>query len=89
MLRARLKALEGQERLTPEQWAKFEEGLAYVKDAASRLGRYDWRHAAATALITKAADIGVPFVGKLLIRVASQLMSGGADVPSLTPGDLV
>jgi hypothetical protein len=75
--------------LSPEQWAKFEEGLAYVRGAAARLGRYDWRQAAATALITKAAEIGVPLVGQLLIRVASQLVSGASDVPSVTSGDLV
>jgi len=89
-LRERVRAVEAQgTRISPDQWAKFEEGLTYVKEAAARLGRYDWRHVAATALITKASEIGVPLVGKLLIRVASQIMSGGVDVPSLTSGDLV
>jgi hypothetical protein len=74
--------------LTAEQAAKLDEGLAYMKDALGRLGRFDWRNVAVTTLITKASEIGIPAIGNLLVRMASHIIgSGGHEVHVLPPGD--
>lgn len=62
-LRAEIDALRGRVdavcKLTDEQAAKLEEGLAHMKGALERVGRFDWRNVAATTLVTKGVEIGV------------------------------